>query len=152
MSDNNGRIRFYVALDTDAIIAVKGDAVFVPERAGTARQDGSCGPLDVVQGRLTLRGKDALRALQRDKAVQYISNTKIPDTLKKTLKHEIERIETGKGGRVLGLARFCLPWDYALDRQGGRDDAPPKPPPPDIFKLGLLRLARKVKAGSLPPK
>jgi len=145
MSNDNGqRLRFYVALDTETIIVVKGDAVFVPERAGTVREEGTCGPVDVVQGHVVKTDHAALRALQRRKVVKHISGRKVPDVLKKTLKHEIGRIEGGKEARVLGLARFRLPWDYALDPNETRNVPPPPKPQVDIIKVGLRRLASKA--------
>lgn len=159
MNDDSGRLRFYVALATEAIIVGKGDAVYIPVQTGAAREDCSCGPVDVIQGQLTRSNMAGLRALRRTESVEHISSRKVPDSLKRTLKQEIDRIEDGRGARITGLARFCLPWEYSIstretDAPRRRQERPPKPPdsPSDIFKQRLRQLAQRAKVGNSTSK
>jgi len=159
MNDNSGRLRFYVALATEAILVGKGDIVYVPVQTGAARETGSCGPVDVIRGQLTKSDMAGLRALRRTETIEHISARKVPDALKKTLKQEIDRIEDGRGARITGFARFCLPWDYSTSTRETstprqRKERPPKSPdsPSDIFKQRLRQLARRAKVGTSTPK
>ena len=160
------RVKYYVSLSTEAVIAARGDDVYSPEIEGMVPEKTDSQTLRVYQGRLVKKSRNALRKAVSAGAVKLLPEQNIPKPLEKTLQHEIGRLDEGKEARVLNFSRFILPWDCcgfverAAEEKSARKPAPkkePKSPPKksekkaapkadnEIFKQGLRLLARRAK-------
>lgn len=156
------RVKYYVSLSTEAVIAARGDDVYSPEIEGTVPEKTDSQTIQVYQGRLVKKSRKALRKAVSAGAVKLLPEQNIPKPLEKTLQHEIGRLDEGKEARVLNFSRFILPWDCCgfVERAAEEKSAPkkePKSPPKksekkavpkvdnEIFKQGLRLLARRAK-------